>query len=253
MARAFWSMAALGVCGFAIAALPQQPNEPAAGGGPSEQTNEPATPRTAREGRFGHMAARGNVDHHMVHCLMNGNRGEIALSQFAQQRSTNEDVKKFASQMIEDHNKFLTKLQSVAGKRHEANEGTGVEQAAGTTNATDTAENAKTGKHHMGHWGGASAAQFLKILDEVAQQCQQSKQQELSQKTGTHFDVCYMGMQIGAHMMMADELTVYGKHASAELRPILQEGLETTKQHLTRAKELEQRLAEGLTKSTASR
>jgi predicted outer membrane protein len=95
----------------------------------------------------------------------------------------------------------------------------------------------RTGRHM-----GGGAAQFIQILKQVSQKCLQSKVQELSQKEGTQFDRCYMGMQVGVHMEMADKLTVFEQYASADLRPILHQGLEVTRGHLGHAKKIMQKL-----------
>ncbi len=89
------------------------------------------------------------------------------------------------------------------------------------------------------------ARQFLHIQKEVQAQCLQSMTRELSQKEGVQFDRRYMNSQVVAHMMMADELTVYSKHVSDNLQSTLQEGLQTTKQHLAMAKQIAERLEGG--------
>ncbi len=86
------------------------------------------------------------------------------------------------------------------------------------------------------------ARQFVQMQKEVAAQCLQSMTRELSQKEGAQFDRCYMNSQVVAHMMMADELTVYSKHVSDNLQSTLQEGLQTTRQHLATAKQIAERL-----------
>ncbi len=98
---------------------------------------------------------------------------------------------------------------------------------------------------------GGAAREFLQIQKEVAQQCLQSKTRELSQKEGAQFDRCYMNSQVGAHMKIADELTVYSRHASPSLQRTLQDGLQTTQQHLTMAKQIAERL-DGATPRSAS-
>jgi len=240
-------------------------------------------------------AVRG-VDQHITHCLINDNKEEVALGQLAQQRASNEEVKKFAAKMVEDHTKFLNRLQSLPGAGDQAGTTTGsttsretsttLQTPSGERSSTRTTEQTPSGQsssprtteelyqanqqsrtgtdrddsrgnrragRRMGQVGGASAAQFVQILDEVAQQCQQSKIREMSQKSGQQFDMCYMGSQVDAHMKMLDKLTVFNSHASAELQPILQEGIQTTKQHLSHAKEIHQRIEQGQTKTTASR
>jgi predicted outer membrane protein len=83
---------------------------------------------------------------------------------------------------------------------------------------------------------------MLNIEREVAQQCVQSAQKEMSDKQGVEADQCYIGMQIGAHMYMADKLEVFARHASPELQAVLQQGLHTTQQHLEHAKKIHKSL-----------
>lgn len=58
-----------------------------------------------------------------------------------------------------------------------------------------------------------------------------------------------MNSQVVAHMMMADELAVYSKHVSDNLQSTLQEGLQTTRQHLATAKQIAERLEGGTPRS----
>jgi len=325
LARALWSAAVIGTTGLAMAQQPSSDQTQGRFSGTrgrlsSESQTAGDAARDSRTGATGEHQASG-VDRHMVHCLTMGNQEEIALSQLAQQRSTNEDVKQFAAQMVQDHTKFLNRLQGQSGAgqqdssganagesqrgnrlQHDANtqtgsargessgatagasqqdnrqndanrqSGAGRGETSGTTTGASQGENrlqndangqsgagrssnlADQSSRRRGNFGArGGAAQFLQVLDEVGRQCQQTKIQELSQKSGHQFDMAYMGMQAGAHLKMADELTVFSKHASESLRPILEEGLQTTKQHLARAKEIKQRLEQEPNKSTASR
>lgn len=76
---------------------------------------------------------------------------------------------------------------------------------------------------------------------------------ELSQKEGVQFDRCYLGQQVMAHMWLTDAITIFERHASTDLQPVLQEGLQTAQQHLTDAKALLARIEQGQPKSTAER
>lgn len=46
----------------------------------------------------------------------NGGMTEVQAAQVAQQKATNDDVKKFATKMVEDHSKLNDQLKSLAGK-----------------------------------------------------------------------------------------------------------------------------------------
>jgi len=346
LTRGIWAIAALGVTGFALA---QQSSTGSSQSGNSQNSSQNGSAQSGNSqngnsqngsgqsssalqssdgssgtssglsggsdarGRHGRgMAARGGVDHHMVKCLINDNQEEVALAQLAQQRAQNEEVKKFAAQMQEDHTKFITKLQGVkggsagrtgldsssssgstnqtgqrsttesssdngtssatnqsgqsatsgtqssAGQSNDASGGQATQSTGGLGNRSSTGtsltgddSNARSGRRGGARAGGGPN-QFFQILDEVHQQCQQSKIRELSQKSGQQFDMAYMGIMVGAHMKMLDTLTVFNRHASAELQPILQEGIQTTQQHLAHAKEIHQRVEQGQNRSTAS-
>jgi predicted outer membrane protein len=85
----------------------------------------------------------------------------------------------------------------------------------------------------------------MQIKHEIADQCLASTRRELESKSGSEFDECYVGMQVGAHMKMADALTVLERHASPELQPVLRKGLETVRTHLDHAKKVKKSLDEG--------
>jgi predicted outer membrane protein len=237
--------------------------------------------RAGHRGAVAGLAAKG-LDQNIVHCLTQGNQAEIAFAKIAQEKSQDPEVKKFAQQMISDHTKFINKLQEFsAGERTTVGQRAGEttitarRQVSGEQNPSqaDTAQppagqqRTQPGKVARGAAGQQTPGQadtaqergqrgrgfarggamvghhpFLNVLDEVAQQCQQSMTRELNSKQGAEFDRCYIGSQVMAHMKMVDALTVFEKHASPELQQVLQEGLQTTKQHLSEAKQIADRL-----------
>jgi predicted outer membrane protein len=87
-----------------------------------------------------------------------------------------------------------------------------------------------------------AARQFWQLEKQIRTQCLQSKTQELSQKEGAQFDKCYINGQVAAHMAMADHLAVFSRSGSDNLRTLCQEGLQTTQQHLSMAKQIANRL-----------
>lgn len=58
----------------------------------------------------------GQLDGQLAACLIIGNQKEIALSQFGQQQTQNEDVKAFAQQLVQDHQQFVSKLEQIASQ-----------------------------------------------------------------------------------------------------------------------------------------
>ncbi|HEX3871253.1 MAG TPA: DUF4142 domain-containing protein [Pirellulales bacterium] len=136
--------------------------------------------------------------------LIGGNRGEIELAQLAEKRAKDDNVKKFAQQMVQAHTALLSQLQGVAGPLGQNGQ--------------------QSGQHGL-----------LGLHEEIGQQCLADARKELESKQGAEFDKCYMGSQVGAHMKMKATLEVVQKHASPQFQPIVAQALATTKQHLEHA------------------
>jgi predicted outer membrane protein len=284
--RGAWAVAAIMATGVAWAALPQQTsNDPATGQAPG--TNERSADWNQNRGRA--MNGRVDVDHFLTRVIRQANRDEIATAQLGAQRAANPDVKKFATQMVDDHNRFMTRLQQFeAGQRNAMpgartgrfNKGaSNFQPAPSTTQSPATSDTANdhnaTGQVQTtppssfnqpaaaapgfaGQVAGQdvrarhnAAHQFIGIMDQVAAQTERSIQRELSQKEGAQFDRCFLSWQVMDHMWLVEALTVFQQNASPALQPILQEGLQTAQQHLTHAKALLSQIEQGHTKSTA--
>ncbi len=279
-----WAVAAIMATRVAWAALPQQnSNDRATGQVPS--TTQRSADSNQNRGRA--VNARVDVDHFLTKVIQQANRDEIATAQLAAQRASNPDVKKFATQLVADHTRFMNRLQQFeVGKRSTMpgartqgfNRGaSNFQPAPATTQSQATSDTANehnaTGQFQTNpprsfnqaataapgvagqdmHARHNAAHQFIGIMDQVAAQTERSIQRELSQKEGAQFDRCFLSWQVLDHMWLVDALTVFEQNSSPGLRPILQEGLQTAQQHLTHAKGLLSRIEQGHTKSTAQR
>jgi predicted outer membrane protein len=285
--RGAWAVAAIMATGVAWAALPQQTsNDPATGQAPG------TTRRSAdwEQIRGGAMNGRVDVDHFLAKVIRQANRDEIATAQLAGQRASNPDVKKFAMQMVDDHTRFMNRLQQFEGqhktmpgaKARGFNQGaSNFQSAPATTQSSATSDTANdhnaTGLFQPNpprssnqpaapapgfagqvagqdmHARHNAAHQFIGIMDQVAEKTERSIQRELSQKEGAQFDRCFLSWQVMDHMWLVEALTVFEQNASPGLQPILQEGLQTAQQHLTHAKALLSQLEQQHVKSTAQR
>jgi predicted outer membrane protein len=76
------------------------------------------------------------VDQFLAACLLAKNKAEIELSQLAAQQSDNEQVKQFAQQMVEDHQKMTQQLQQIAGSDAAGASSTGTTSASERTSST---------------------------------------------------------------------------------------------------------------------
>ena len=217
----------------------------------------------------------GSLDYFLVSCLENGNEAEIELSKLAEQRASHRDVKEFAQKMVKEHGELLQSLQQISGSsgrrsssdssrtsstsQSDRNEQRDARQAdsatqrpatqpgaSSATSSTSTQQAGQQGQH-------ASASQLAQIQDEVAEQCVSAAKRELSQKESTEFDKAYIGMALGAHHQMLSELTVFRKHASPRLQPVLDKGIQATQHHLDEAKRIYKELESSREPETARR
>jgi predicted outer membrane protein len=244
-----------------------------------DQTNRNATTdRTTQEVResvgrtspAGANSGRG-LERHIVACLTVENQGEVEIAKMASQKASNAEVKSFAQQMVKDHSAFLEKLNrlnlgearstatgAAATDRADANTKADRTNPPSTksdvsTTATDANRRSTTTAGQVGRSGDyGDYSQLTQIKQEIGKQCVQSMQRELGQKQGKEFDKCYIGSQVGAHMHMVDSLTVLSRHTTGELQQAINDGLETSQQHLEHAKQIAKQL-EGSSDSGADR
>jgi predicted outer membrane protein len=228
-------------------ALAQTAVEPATGQSTVERVRQtPGTPGTAtRPGvaRTGAAAEGDNLDNKIAVCLLLGNQEEVALAQFAQQKSQNEQVKKFAQQMIEHHQQAISKIEQAApevaglnlqlrggaeGEAAASSNPTGVRPASAEEPVASTAAAGNVGHNQR----GAQLAQAVK------QECLNLTQQELAQKQGVEFDKAYIGQQVCAHIGMLAELRGSKNFATGQLQQVITEGEQVTQQHLDQAKQI---------------
>jgi putative membrane protein len=202
-------------------------------------------PGQDRLGPASSMARQGDVL--LATWLAIGNDNEITLAQLAVQKSTNPDVKQFAQKMIDDHRQLLSKLRTHApgfagraGDTQPAGEARAKERPAGETGRTD-ADAGRTDAAGR-EAGSTGAIEPVALIQDLGRQCLETTTRELDAKSGAEFDRCFVGMAIGGHMKMNDEMTVFQKHASSELRTVIADGQRTVKAHLDHAKELAKKM-----------
>ncbi len=161
--------------------------------------------------------SKGN-DAEIASWLIVDNHGEVALAKLAEERSSNDSVKKFAKEMVDDHSKFIDQLKKFAG-------------ATGAMSHIPMQGQPQTG-----------TLNFVDFKQRLGQKCLESARSELEKKQGDQFDRCYVDQQVVAHMTMLDTLEVFKDYASPDLRSVIDNGISTTQEHLKKAKDLAQQL-----------
>lgn len=213
----------------------------------------------------------------LAECLALENQAEVILAKFGQEKSQNTEVKSFATMMVEDHQSFLGKLQQFApdaaqigsfkeintsaigsqssqrevnrnsdqsGRERNNRKSGSVDQSpAATQNSQAGIDRHVDADRIAAHGQTGHSVNMMKLHQEVAQQCLADSKAYLTQKEGSEFDKCFLGMQLAKHAAMQSKLTVFQRHASGDFKQVVDQGLETTKKHLKHAEKLMEQLA----------
>jgi predicted outer membrane protein len=228
----------------------------------AEQRRENAEQNREKAQASGHRIE--NMDHFMVAWLAPCNEEEVILAKMAQGRSQNPQVKQFADQMIQDHTAFLEKLgkfghieetfknAAVARDPNVKRDAAAAPAATPTEGAVrDTVravgETAREVARDVGDAvrstvGYTDSADACRMKREIHRECLALTERELDKWQGADFDQAYLGQQVGAHIGALATLKTFEKHASNEMRPLIEEARATTEKHLNHANELMQKL-----------
>lgn len=176
----------------------------------------------------------GNLDQQIAACMLLGNQEEVALAQFAQQRAQHPEVKKFAQQMIEQHQQAIAKIEQAAPQVASmqlqlAGPAAGAQPGADQASADQAAQNRAT---------VGSDQQGIQLLKAVKQQCLELTEKELTARQGAEFDKAYMGQQVSAHIGMLAQLRGSRDFAGSQLQRVIDDGEKMTEQHLAEAKQI---------------
>jgi predicted outer membrane protein len=226
--------------------LAQTATEPATGQSTVERVRQtPSTSGATERPGAARTAAAPAGDHlnqKIAVCLVLGNQAEVALAQMVHQHSQNEQVKKFAQQMIEHHQQAISKIEQAAPEVASFN----LQLKGGTEGAAAVSSNpigvqpasaeepvASTASGSVGH-----DQRGVQLAQAVKQECLNLTQQELAQHQGVEFDKAYIGQQVGAHIGMLAELRGSKNFATGQLQEVIAEGEQMTQKHLAEAKQI---------------
>lgn len=248
--------------GFAQQPATQQPatQQPTLSGGP------------AASGPQGALQPNPILDRVLARWLILGNQQEIAVNQFAQGRASNDAVKKFAQQMVQDHTQFIDRLQQVPLRNEPGQSGqpgqpgqssqsgqpqTMVlppsERVVGTPPTGTTVAPSGTPMQTVPSTGAVSPGQqpytagfrgrpeeppLLTLMQQVGDRTVNLRKDELGKQQGARFDAAYLGQQTAAHLRVLATLQTFQSHATPELQALINQGIQTTERHLDDARNL---------------
>jgi predicted outer membrane protein len=201
-----------------------------------------------------------SADQAIALALLLGNQEEVALAEFAQQRSQSPQVKEFAAMMIKDHQPAVEKLEQLAsqsalpgsGSASTAGDSSSARiqttapnsnrarsaEVSGPTSGSGSSAGSTAGVATLGD-GSPDAAQFQ---EQAAARCLELTKAELSQLDGEEFDMAYLGQQIVAHTNMLAKLETAAQMTSGDLGNFATQSIPTVKHHHRMAKQMKEQL-----------
>ncbi len=242
------------------AALPAQTNT-------GDRAQQPPTqPATASKPAGGDKS----VDECVARCLALCNGSEIALAEFAKDRVSDKRVKDFVAMLHTEHQQSQDKLAKLNSQysqiatdvltaaqvkpENQRNDGTKTSGRNDGNKAQPTGQAAQPASVRTDNANKSAAADpMFEIEKATAANCLRMTMAELESQSAEDFDMAFVGFQFGGHVHMIAKLEAVQPHVSAEMRPMIDQCLESARKHLDAARTLAQALgqdeAAGQTKS----
>jgi len=251
---------------------------------PDDRAADPRATTTTAGGPAGQTA---QTDKMVANQLLEMSKGEVELANFALKRTQNEEVRRFAQQMIEEHNNFNNQLAKFASP--ELSKDLGNQQSTGTepgrtgqpgatqpgqAGRPDAAtppgrtapaagaparpgETTAAGASQPGGPGAANRSADIaggdpsvQICEDIGKQIGSSVQKELTQYQGSDFDRAYVGQQFWSHVIFVGAAKGAEKHVSQDLQQVLNQGSTTGEKHLEHCRKLIRDLSANVARGT---
>jgi sulfur carrier protein ThiS len=179
--------------------------------------------------------AAGGEDPLLASCLLTKGRRQIEICRIAQTQAQNEDVKAFLKAEIEEHETIKANLKKLgfepptpAAARNQPAAPAGAREPAAVSVGQVVIP--------------PPASQLIQTENEVVDQCIANFKTKLQQKMGVKADKCIVGDQLHEHYALLDHATVFSKHASEKMQPILKEGVEVITKHIATLEQMMEKL-----------
>jgi hypothetical protein len=180
-------------------------------------------------------------------CLLIGGRKQIENCTYVKGKLTTDDAKKFAQAEIDEHEKVKADLKKV-GYEYPV---LPVPVRPGEPKPTDPprpterkeGDPPKPVMVASGKLVPAGEALALIAIDhEVADQCILNYRKEMDKLTGLKLDKRFVGHQLDEHIALKDKVETFRRHASGDMKPVLDDGLKVIERHIATCKDLMERL-----------
>jgi predicted outer membrane protein len=213
-----------------------------------DQNQDPAQPSQNTQSHIDKMAANA-----MQQC----SQQEIDLANFALKHTQNEEVRRFAQKVIEDHTNLDNQLQRFTsaegrgqpGNQTSAQPGTSAAAQPGTETAAQPAARPDATAGGDSNW---KANDLETIRKDIASRVTASIERELAQYQASDFDRAYVGQQFWAHVVFIASATAGGNHVSPDLKQVVDQGAKTAQMHLDDCRKLIRDLSANVARSAGT-
>jgi hypothetical protein len=180
-------------------------------------------------------------------CVLIGGRKQIENCSYIKAKLTSDDAKKFAQAEIDEHEKNKADLKKLGYEYP-------VMPVSARPNDPKPAEPAKPEERKDGDppkpvivTAGKSvlppeAIALVAVDHEVADQCILNYRKEMDKLSGLKLDKRFVGHQLDEHMALKDKVETFRRHASRDMKPVLDEGLKVIDTHIATLKALMEKL-----------
>jgi len=180
-------------------------------------------------------------------CVLIGGRKQIENCSYIKGKLTSDDAKKFAQAEIDEHEQIKAQLKKL-GYEYPVMP---VPARPNDPRPTDPPrpEERKDGDAPKpvvvasGRTPLPQEAVVLVAVDhEVGDQCILNYRKEMDQLQGVKLDKRFVGHQLDEHLALKDKVETFRRHASTDMKPVLDDGLKVINTHITTLKDLMDRL-----------
>lgn len=211
-----------------------------AAGGDVAMPGTGATAATGATGATGALADLPQNDGDIVNVLMTIDRSEVEAARLAQERAQSQEVRAYASEMINQHSRHMRQTEQLAER--ERIEGVTRMEAGGTT-ADDTS--ARAGGADTGAARPSLEPEVSSVITQLRRQHEETMTR-LRSASGAEFDSLYVSSQVAAHQQALDFVQRMQRNTQNEqLRQHLTETATVIERHHDLARELQQNLQSG--------
>jgi predicted outer membrane protein len=211
---------------------------------PATRPDDRATEVREAPDRAGLTQPSSHADQMVANQAFEMSKGEIELANFALKHTQNEEVRKFAQMMIEDHTNFNNQLAKFASPELARNATDETSAAGGRSDpAAPPKEAAAPGTSSEQNPADRSTESAVgnpavQIFEDISRQIGSSIEKELGQYQGSDFDRAYVGQQFWGHVVFVASTRGAEKHVSKDLQQVLDQGATTAEKHLDHCRKL---------------